>query len=150
MSNPVLESHTIISPYGISLGVSSRGNNKGKDNIFYLNLNKYRNAHFYILNNAKVAYYELMKHEVRNLPKFDKLNIQYTVFAKNSRKFDIMNICSVVDKFFCDVLVTEGIIEDDNYTIVENIQCKFGGIDSTNERIEILLNGEISKCKKKL
>ena len=135
--------YKIISPYGILLGVFKKGKNKGKRNIFYMNLNRYRNLHFLILNNAKVAYYELMKDTVLQLPKFKTVSLKYIVYASTKRKFDIMNICSIVDKFFCDVLVKTGRIKDDNYDVVTKIECVFGGIDPYQERIEIILTGEI-------
>lgn len=43
-----------------------------------------------------------------------------------------MNFGSIADKFFCDSLVQEGILEDDNYRIVTGVTFSFGGITKEN------------------
>ena len=39
-----------------------------------------------------------------------------------------MNVCSVISKFFLDSLVQEGVLIDDDYTVVQSEQWIFGGI----------------------
>lgn len=50
---------------------------------------------------------------------------------------DVSNVCSVVDKFFCDALVEEGRIPDDNYDHIPEIKYIFGEVDKTNPRVDV-------------
>lgn len=76
----------------------------GRPKIFSLNLNIYRNFNRFSLGKAKDAYTEIMSEPVKELPSFNKVEIRYVLFTGSKRKVDISNICSIVDKFFCDVL----------------------------------------------
>ena len=53
----------------------------------------------------------------------------------------MVNVCCVVDKFSCDVLVDEGLIKDDNCEVVTKVVYKFGGFDKEQERVEVLVKG---------
>lgn len=108
-----------------------------KKKHFLLNLNAYRNAHHMVLNKAKVNFGELVKNQVQALPVMDKVALSYTLFPGTRHKMDISNICSVVDKFFCDVLVKEGRLPDDNYEHVLGVQYLFGQYDKGNGRVEV-------------
>ncbi len=105
-----------------------------------LNLNQYRNAHYFTLNNSKTSYKKLMQEQIEQLPAFNKVSITYTVFFGSKRKTDISNVCSIVDKYFCDALVELGKLPDDNYEYIQDIQYKFGGIDKDNPRVEITIS----------
>ena len=105
-----------------------------------LNLNQYRNAHYFKLNNSKTSYKAVMKTQIEQLPVFNKVSITYTVFFGSKRKTDISNVCSIVDKYFCDALVELGKLPDDNYDYIKEVIYKFGGIDKTNPRVEITLS----------
>lgn len=102
-----------------------------------LNLNVYRNAHYFTLNDAKVAFSNVMKESISELPQMEKIEITYTLFPKTKHLYDISNVLSIVDKFFCDALVENRIIEDDNYTIVRKVQFEFGEVDKLNPRAEV-------------
>lgn len=105
-----------------------------------LNLNQYRNAHYFKLNNSKTSYKAIMKTQIEQLPVFNKVSITYTVFFGSKRKTDISNVCSIVDKYFCDALVELGKLPDDNYDYIKEVIYKFGGIDKNNPRVEITLS----------
>ena len=98
-----------------------------KKTTFSLNLNQYRNAHFHILNKAKVLFEEAIADQVIKLPKMERLIITYFYFNGTKRQSDVANICSVVDKFFSDTLVNKGIIEDDNFDVLEGVTYRYGG-----------------------
>lgn len=102
-----------------------------------LNLNKYRNAHYFRLNNSKRSYKSIMKEQIEALPLFNKISLTYTVFLGSKREVDISNICSIVDKYFCDALVELGKLPGDNYKFIQEVSYKFGGIDKDNPRVEI-------------
>lgn len=111
---------------------------KGKKD-YPLNLNWYRNAHYFALNDSKIAFKELVEPFLRQIRPFTKVTIKYTVYAPNKRKFDISNVCSIVDKYFSDALVELGKLEDDSYEFLSMVQYQFGGIDKENPRVDILI-----------
>ena len=110
---------------------------------FYLNLNVYRNAHYFTLDKAKKTFEEYVWNQVKTLPKFKYIGIEYTLFPGSNRKMDISNTCCIVDKFFCDTLVNAQIIEDDNCGIVKKIVYLYGSVDRNNPHVEIYLEGEL-------
>ena len=96
-----------------------------KNKFFELNINAYRNLHWSQLNKSKIIYKDIMIPTLMksdsHLERFDQIEIIYQLIACNNRKFDSMNIISIVDKYFQDVLVSAGIIKDDNWKIVKEI-----------------------------
>ena len=108
-----------------------------KNRSLLLNLNVYRNAHYQSLDKAKKLFKELVKPQLEQLPKFDRVHLRYTLYPKTKRLCDIANICSIVDKFFSDALVETGHLEDDNYTFVEGVSFFFGSVDSENPRVDV-------------
>ena len=112
---------------------------KSKDDRFQLNLNVYRNAHFYKLNQAKELYEDLVKEAIKHLPEMSKINLTYVLFLGSNRSADVSNICSIVDKFFCDALVQAKKIVDDNYKIISGVSYQFGDIDKHNPRVEVYI-----------
>lgn len=58
-----------------------------------------------------------------------------TFYAPDNRKFDLSNKFESI----ADLLVDNGIIEDDNYNIIPDVHMIFGGVDKTNPRVEIIL-----------
>lgn len=106
---------------------------------FALNLNTYRNAHYQVLNKAKKNFTEIVLPKIYEIPPLDKAKITYTLFPGSKRLCDVSNICSIVDKFFCDALVEANCLVDDNYTKLVNIEYKIGSIDPSNPRVEAVI-----------
>ena len=105
---------------------------KGK--VKWLTLNNYRNWHYQTSNGLKVKF----KKEVTPLLKFNiqgKVRIDYYYYAPDKRKRDLMNVISVVDKFFQDAMVERGCIEADDLSIVVEVNSKSMGIDRDNPRL---------------
>lgn len=121
----------------ITCPVSVPVNKKGK--LYILNLNVYRNTHFLVLNKAKESFREIVTPLLKMLPKMQRIKLTFTHFPGSNRLCDTSNVCAVVDKFFCDALVTAGHIEDDNYTILPNVHYVHGGVDKGNGRVEVLI-----------
>lgn len=98
---------------------------KKKPKKYWLNMNGYRNWHHHLNSDLKI----LFKKSI-TIPKvkFNKVKITYTLYFKNRTKRDGMNVCSVISKFFLDSLVQEGVLIDDDYTVVQSEQWIFGGI----------------------
>jgi len=117
----------IISPY-VTIG-------KKKRRTYKLNMNTFRKLHFHTKNQLKRKFEEdnwlLVPKE-----KFEKVIITYEYYKNTNRLEDIANICSIVDKFFCDLLTKKGVIVDDNCEIVREVRYVFAGYSDT-ERIEV-------------
>lgn len=112
-----------------------------KKKKFSINLNAYRNAHFYTLSSAKRFFTDLVQNQIESLPRYTEVELTYRVYPSSKRSMDIMNVCTVADKFFCDALVEAGKLEDDNYNHVTKVTGLFGQIDNKNPRIEVDIYG---------
>lgn len=122
---------------------------KGPDRIWILNLNSYRNTHYQILNQAKIAWKQIVADAIYRVlrgniyedqeikPITEQARFVYTVFPANNRAFDLGNVLPVVQKFTDDALIELGIIKDDNYKIVAANDHRFGGVDKANPRVEL-------------
>lgn len=110
-----------------------------KPKKFYLNLNVYRNAPFIQLNEMKVRYKEMVAPLVSHLPAMDQIRISYHLVAGTKRVPDVANVCCIVDKFFCDILVTEGKIPDDNPEHLSMVAFGYGGYEKGNPHVEAVI-----------
>ena len=119
------------------LVIKTTGSPKGD---FRINLNTYRNAHYRLLNNAKIAYKQHMRAQIEALPNYDKLFLQFVLYPGSARAMDLANVASVTEKFFCDALVELGKIPDDSYKYLIGSCNTFGEIDKINPRMEVLFN----------
>jgi len=117
--------------YKLKLPVSVQVSKKKK---FNLNLNQYRNTHYRLLCDSKRLYSDIVKEAIlqqwgKKLPTFNHPEITYTIYHNTKRKFDLSNVCSIVDKYFCDCLTSLNIIEDDDYNYITSINYRYGGLD---------------------
>lgn len=110
-----------------------------KKRDFTLNLNQYRNTHFQVLNKAKVSFEEVVGPLLKGVPRLGGCELSYVLFVPTRQLCDVANICSIVDKFFSDTLVSKGKLEDDNYTIVPRVTYTFGRIDKIRPRVEVTI-----------
>lgn len=110
-----------------------------KKSYFLINLNVYRNAHYQILNKAKQTFKEMVMKEIKQLPFFNTISLTYVLYPQTHRKQDVANVCSVIDKFFCDALTEAGKLTDDNYDYLKNIHYCFGSVDPSNPRVEVYI-----------
>ena len=117
---------TFISPISVMVG-------KKKYN---LNLNTYRNIHYRVNNFCKIAYKKLMREQLVSIKKKPKppVKITYTLYTGTSRLCDLGNVCCVVEKYFEDAMTEYGILDDDNYRFVNNVEYIFGGIDKEDRK----------------
>lgn len=110
-----------------------------KKKWFVLNLNQYRNTHFFALNKAKKLYKELITEQVSTLPKMEKVILLYKLFPRTRQLTDIDNVISVHAKFFQDALSELGRIPEDNYLHVIGYAAEFGKVDPLNPRVEVTI-----------
>lgn len=122
--------HKLILP--LSVDVST----KKKDKKFILNLNNYRNTHYFTLNKAKIVFKEVMEDQIKLLPALDRVRIHYWLYPGSKREMDVSNVCSVQDKFLCDAIVEHNKMVDDNYKFLPGVAFDFGEVDPNNPRVE--------------
>ena len=153
-------SHTILKldiPIKLIVGV------RKKKNVF-LSMNnafKWRDVQ---RNTYKQAYAELIKpqidlgklndirnirldnnsFEIEQLPKLKRIiSITYEVHRGDRHSFDVMNTVSIIDKFFEDALVVNGIITDDNFKVVPMVIGMIGEYDKSNPRVSVTIEGKL-------
>jgi len=92
-----------------------------------LNLNTYRNLHHQVNNKAKQIFKRNLLAEYPELAttKANKIKVNYVIYPNNYRKFDTMNVISIVDKYFLDALVEIGCIPDDDYQHVSYVKFPY-------------------------
>lgn len=112
-----------------------------KPPLFPLNLNQYRNAHFQVLNHAKVNFEILARKLIgkHRVPKLSQVALEYVLYPGTTQICDVNNICSIVDKFFSDSLVKCAVLEDDNYKFITDSRFRFGHIDRENPRVTVII-----------
>ncbi len=92
-----------------------------------LNLNVYRNLHHRSLHAQKKKFEELAKKLLRGIPPLGVITLHYDVCVETKRRLDIMNVGSIIDKYFSDSLTAHGIIRDDDYKNIPRVSFAFGG-----------------------
>ena len=112
-----------------------------KNRDFSLNLNQYRNSHFQTLDKAKKNFTRLAEERIQEqqIPRLERCDLEYTLYPGTRQLCDVNNVCSVVDKFFSDSLVSAGVIADDNYNFIADSRFRFGCIDRENPRVEVTI-----------
>ena len=101
-------------------------------------MNSYRNWHFQVSNDIKRTFKSEISSKLNFVIK-GKLKIDYFYFAPDKRKRDLMNVISVIDKFFQDAMVESGCIEGDDLSIVVEVNSCYMGIDKQDPRLDVLL-----------
>ncbi len=117
--------HKFILPLSVILPQKRKNDKK-----IMLNMNVYRNLHFQVNNQVKQYFKPIEISEF----KANMISISYFVEKTTKRKYDTMNIVSIVDKYFLDWLVENKYLPDD--TCINVHYGKIIGItDCTENRI---------------
>lgn len=104
-----------------------------------LNINHYRNTHHQTLSKAKIKFAAMVHPLLIHVPYIEKARISYILYPETATLCDVANVCSIVDKFFSDVLVSAGKLPDDNYKILTSVAYGFGEIDRLNPRCDVII-----------
>lgn len=128
---------TIKMPIKVTLG-------KKKKKNYYLNLNLMRNQVGHLINNIKTEYARMAHGVLPNDGTFyAQFELDYELFLPNKLKRDISNVLSIIDKNFCDALVTHGIVEDDNYEFLKKVTYRYGGQDEKKDGYVLITVKEV-------
>ena len=122
--------HKIISPLFVTIPRKTV-----KDKRIALNMNTYRNLHHRISNDAKKAYSEALREQLRNLTIQTPVEVTYKVYKASKRRLDKMNVISVVSKFLLDSITDYGCWEDDNDDYVKTETILPTELDRENPRV---------------
>lgn len=109
----------------------------GTKKSYALNFNRIKNLHGFEYNRIKEEFKTIVLPKIQQLPKYERVELVYTLYTGSGHKSDLMNWISVIDKFFQDVLVIAGKLPDDNYLYVPQIKAIYGGIDKGNPRVQV-------------
>ena len=126
--------HKIISPLFVTLPRKTV-----KDKRIALNMNTYRNLHHRISNDAKKAYSEAIREQLKDLSIKTPVEVTYKVYKASKRRLDKMNVISVVSKFLLDSITDYGCWEDDNDDYVKTETILPTELDRENPRVEIII-----------
>lgn len=99
-----------------------------KKKLTALNLNVYRNLHHRSAHAQKINFAEIAKKLLKDIPALGRITLHYEIFVQTKRRLDIMNVGSIVDKYFSDCLTDYGVIEDDDNTHLDFVSFGFGGL----------------------
>ena len=126
--------HKIISPLFVTLPRKTV-----KDKRIALNMNTYRKLHHRISNDAKKAYSEALREQLKDLSIQTPVEVTYKVYKASKRRLDKMNVISVVSKFLLDSITDYGCWEDDNDDYVKTETILPTELDRENPRVEIII-----------
>lgn len=105
-----------------------------------INMNEYNATSPFARNNAKKNYKVDMSYQISQLPRLERISVDYeVVFNDENDIHDGMNVASVTSKFFLDALVQLGVIPDDNYKRVVHEEWNPYGVDVNNGRVLIYI-----------
>jgi hypothetical protein len=125
--------------------------NKIKIKPFFINLNNFIQISKCppLRNQIKQRYSDLIAPKLSDLKPIEgTIKIIYVIHGKDARKFDVGNVGAVLDKFFCDCLVKNGILQDDNYDFIKRVEFIWGGICRKNPTADVfILKNEAEEYK---
>lgn len=104
----------------------------------WITMNSYRNWHYQENNNIKRWFKRDVTQQLNFVIK-GVVRIEYFYFAPDKRTRDLMNVVSVIDKYFQDAMVELGCIEADDLSIVKEVSCMYMGIDRENPRLDVMI-----------
>lgn len=99
-------------------------NKNGKD--FLISMNWYNTTNNFVIDPYKKLYHKLVSEQLDFASEDEKLK-QYKTHYKlyiDKTNCDMMNVVSVIDKFFQDGLVKFGLVEDDNVNIYKKFSAE--------------------------
>jgi len=116
---------TVRMPIHVELG-------KVKKRKYYLNLNIFRLQVGHLINNIKKEYHRIAEPLIPKV-KYKQASLEYKLYLPSRLGRDISNVCSVIDKNFCDSLVKCDVLEDDNYHFLRKVTYILGGYDENKK-----------------
>lgn len=110
-----------------------------KDKVLFINLNWFRNAHFYIQNEVKKFYNNLIITHLKTVnaqPIKGEYELAFEYYYKNPIT-DLDNVCAMANKHCNDAFQAYGLIENDNVKHCVKSAYYVKEQDKDNPRVEI-------------
>ena len=114
-----------------------------KKKKYSISMNTYRNLHYQVSNNLKIAYKNIVKDQLSLYPKIKldtPITLTFIFYNWTKHLSDLENQCSIHNKFFQDSLVELWYIDDDNYNLINKITYVYGGYRKNEWCVEILVS----------
>lgn len=114
-----------------------------KKRKYSISMNTYRNLHYQVSNNLKIAYKNIVKGQLSLLweVKLDtQITLTFIFYNWTNHLSDLENHCSIHNKFFQDALVELWYIEDDNYNFINKITYIYWWYIKNDWCVEILVS----------
>lgn len=110
-----------------------------KKNSKQIRYNRKTDRRFITSSDAHKDWHTAMMYEIKS-QKINKIKgiiklFEITFYPPDRRRHDSTNVSQSIE----DLLVDCGIIEDDNWWVLQDIRLKLGGVDPENPRCEVLL-----------
>lgn len=110
---------------------------------FILNLNNYRNAHYRVLNEAKVQYKMLVMAALQESgwdgTKFERCKVTFVYSHPNKRRNDKSNPCSIIEKFACDALTELKVWDDDDSEHIPETAYVYAGVEKGKDFCQLII-----------
>lgn len=109
------------------------------DKTFLVSLNWYRNAHYFIQNEVKRYFHEIVeKALVAQSPLTGRYKVTYTYHYKNKAS-DLSNVTPMTSKWVNDALQSLGLTPNDNVQYLVEEVHKVGVQDTLNPRVDVVV-----------
>lgn len=114
------------------------------DKKIILNLNTYIHINNFELNNAKIAYSDIVKKAVEQSEwcgyQYTNCEVKFIYYAASRRRVDKSNPLCIIEKFVCDALTDIGMWEDDDSIHIPRTVYEYGGVDKENPRCDVIIS----------
>jgi len=111
------------------------------DKTLFINLNWYRNAHYFIKNEVKQFYNALIISELNKqqaIPIKGRYELAFEYYYKNAVS-DLDNVCAMANKHCNDAFQAYGLIENDNVKYCVRSCYYVKEQDKKNPRLEVYI-----------
>ena len=97
-----------------------------------LNINKYRNDHYYLVAKQKKVFENEIIPKLKSLPEMEAVWLHYSIYIPKRNTPDLMNIGVIIDKYFTDCLQKAGKIPNDTHKQIRLVTFSCGGVSPLN------------------
>ena len=109
------------------------------DRKIFINMNTYRNLHYFTNNKAKALFKEVVKPQLEGVKIKTPVEITYKVYKARNNMLDKMNVVSITSKYLLDAITQLGCWTDDNDDFVKTETIMPTELDRENPRVEVFI-----------
>lgn len=109
------------------------------DRKIFINMNTYRNLHYFTNNKAKALFKEVVKPQLEGVKIKTPVEITYKVYKARDKVIDKMNFVCVTSKYLLDAITEAGCWTDDNDDFIKTETIMPTELDRENPRVEVFI-----------